>query len=74
MTVSELIAGLRAQDIRVWLEEERVRVSAPSGRLTAELQQLYHGLGANRSGGQPGGDSGSSGPDDDVIDADFTVN
>jgi amino acid adenylation domain-containing protein len=39
VTVSELIAGLRAQDIRVWLDGNRVRVSAPSGRLTPDLQQ-----------------------------------
>jgi aspartate racemase len=39
VTVSELIAVLRSQDIRVWLDGDRVRVSAPSGRLTRELQE-----------------------------------
>ncbi|HEU4625141.1 MAG TPA: amino acid adenylation domain-containing protein [Steroidobacteraceae bacterium] len=39
MTVTQLIAGLRARDVRVWLEDGRVRVSAPSGSLTPELQQ-----------------------------------
>ena len=39
VTVNELMATLRAQDVRVWLDGDRVRVSAPSGRLTAQLQQ-----------------------------------
>jgi molecular chaperone DnaK len=46
--------------------------------LTTELQQVFHGLGASRSGGDgqptPQGDSHAQGADDDeVIDADFTV-
>ncbi|MGZ6969941.1 MAG: Hsp70 family protein, partial [Acidimicrobiia bacterium] len=45
--------------------------------LSSELQQIFHGLGAqSTSSGSPGdGSSGSSpsGGDDDVIDADFTV-
>jgi molecular chaperone DnaK len=51
--------------------------------LTSELQQMYHALGAAASAasggaaadgaGQPGTDSGGpQGPDEDVIDADFT--
>ncbi|MEP7242733.1 MAG: amino acid adenylation domain-containing protein [Gammaproteobacteria bacterium] len=39
MTVTEFLASLREQDIRVWLEGERVRVNAPTGRLTPELQK-----------------------------------
>jgi amino acid adenylation domain-containing protein len=35
----ELLGRLRALDVRVWLHEDRVRVSAPSGALTPELQQ-----------------------------------
>jgi molecular chaperone DnaK len=46
--------------------------------LTTELQQVFHGLGASRSGGDgqptPSSDSHAQGADDDeVIDADFTV-
>ncbi|HKA68460.1 MAG TPA: molecular chaperone DnaK [Actinomycetes bacterium] len=42
--------------------------------LTAELQQLYHGLAASRPQDQGTGQSAGRGPDDDdVIDADFTV-
>jgi molecular chaperone DnaK len=65
---AEMLVADARQAVKEEAPLERVR------SLTAELQQLYHGLGANRSGGQPGGDTGSSGPDDDVIDADFTVN
>ncbi len=42
--------------------------------LTAELQQVFHGLGAGRSDGDGTDGSGApEGSDDDVIDADFTV-
>jgi molecular chaperone DnaK len=42
--------------------------------LTAELQQVFHGLGAGRSDGDDTDGSGPpQGSDDDVIDADFTV-
>jgi molecular chaperone DnaK len=50
--------------------------------LTAELQQIYHGLGSSAGGapgGGAGGPNGSPGPapgggaDDDVIDAEFTT-
>jgi molecular chaperone DnaK len=42
--------------------------------LTSELQQVFHGLGAGRSGGDDTDGSGSpQGSDDDVIDAEFTV-
>jgi molecular chaperone DnaK len=52
-----------------------VEEKAPLDRLrqlSAELQQMYHGLGASR----PAEDAAPAGPataDDDVIDADFTV-
>ncbi len=56
---------------------QAIKEEAPLDRLrslTAELQQLYHGMGA----GRPSGDAGPSAPppssgEDDVIDADFTV-
>src|SRR4029079_8248256 len=38
MSAPELLAQLRALDVRVWAEGERVRLSAPRGRLTAELR------------------------------------
>jgi molecular chaperone DnaK len=52
----------------------------PVRSLTGELQQIYHALVAMPAGAAaqrpPGGDgqSGGSAADDDVIDADFTVN
>jgi molecular chaperone DnaK len=64
-------------DARKAVEEQ-----APLDRLrsmTAELQQVFHGLSASRPDGSPDGSpngsaSGSStADDDDVIDADFTV-
>jgi amino acid adenylation domain-containing protein len=39
VTVTQFIASLRDRGVRVWLEGERVRVSAPSGVLTPELQK-----------------------------------
>jgi amino acid adenylation domain-containing protein len=38
MTVSELLKRLRASDIRVWADGNRLRVSAPRGALDADLQ------------------------------------
>jgi len=38
MTVLELLAKLRSLDVRLWVEEDRLRVSAPDGVLTAELR------------------------------------
>ena len=56
---------------------QAVKDNAPLDRvrsLTAELQQLYHGLAASRSQDQGAEQSSDRGPDDDdVIDADFTV-
>ncbi|MET8054311.1 molecular chaperone DnaK [Streptosporangium sp. NPDC005286] len=66
---------------------EAIKQEAPLDRvrsLTAELQQVYHSLGASASGasgpgapgegasGAPGGQAGG-GRDDDVIDAEFTT-
>jgi molecular chaperone DnaK len=60
------------EDARKAIQEQ-----APLDRLrslSAELQQVFHGLGASRA---PDGPPPSQGPspanDDDVIDADFTV-
>jgi molecular chaperone DnaK len=59
---------------------EAVKEQAPLDRvraLTAELQQLFHGLGAattSVSGGpRDAGQADEAASDDDVIDADFTV-
>lgn len=70
-------AEMLVTDARQAIKEE-----APVDRLrslTAELQQLYHGMGAGAAasagaeGGTPGADTGTGrGPDDDVIDAEFT--
>ena len=38
MRAPELLAQLRALDVRVWAEGEQVRLSAPRGTLTAELR------------------------------------
>ena len=46
MTVTVLLEQLRQRDIRVWDEGGRLRVNAPAGALTAELQQE---LSARRS-------------------------
>ncbi|MEV4750658.1 molecular chaperone DnaK [Streptosporangium sp. NPDC049248] len=63
---------------------EAIKQEAPLDRvrsLTAELQQVYHSLGASASGasgpgkgatGAPGGQAGAGG-NDDVIDAEFTT-
>jgi molecular chaperone DnaK len=58
---------------------QAVQEQAPIDRirsLTAELQQVYHSLGASTAPG-PGGEAApgepAAGGDDDVIDADFTV-
>jgi len=59
------------EDARKAIEEQ-----APLDRLrslSAELQQLFHGLGASRTTqSEPSSDTATA-PDDDVIDADFTV-
>jgi molecular chaperone DnaK len=59
---------------------EAVKNNAPIDQarsLTSELQQVYHGLGAETSTASPEGsgegERASSSDDDDVIDADFTV-
>jgi amino acid adenylation domain-containing protein len=39
VTAVELLKKLRALDVRVWLQDDRVRVSAPAGVLTPELQR-----------------------------------
>ena len=61
---------------------QAVKEEAPLDRvrsLTAELQQVFHGLTAARGGGDEGpppptgATGGPPGGDDDVIDADFTV-
>jgi molecular chaperone DnaK len=62
---------------------QAVRDQAPLDRardLTTELQQVFHALGATAgesagagAGPRAQGPSGEPGPDDDVIDADFTV-
>jgi molecular chaperone DnaK len=54
---------------------QAVKEEAPLDRvrsLTSELQQIFHGLGATRSGEAPPPPSAPA-DDDDVIDADFTV-
>ena len=35
---AELLSALHARDVRVWVDGDRLRVSAPKGALTAELQ------------------------------------
>jgi molecular chaperone DnaK len=58
-------------DARKAIEEQ-----APLDRLrslSAELQQVFHGLGASRATGGPASTESADAGDDDVIDADFTV-
>jgi molecular chaperone DnaK len=61
------------------VEEARkaIQEQAPLDRLrslSAELQQVFHGLGASRpADGMPSSQERSAAADDDVIDADFTV-
>ncbi|MGB9405292.1 MAG: amino acid adenylation domain-containing protein [Candidatus Acidiferrales bacterium] len=38
MTTAEFLDQLRTHDVRVWVEGDRVRCSAPNGRMTTELQ------------------------------------
>jgi hypothetical protein len=38
MTVLELLGRLRSQDVKVWVDGERLHVSAPKGSLTPALQ------------------------------------
>jgi molecular chaperone DnaK len=61
-------AGLLVGDARKAVAEEDSVERLRS--LTAELQQLYHGLGVSGGGN---GDPSGSGRDDDVIDAEFTA-
>jgi molecular chaperone DnaK len=59
------------EDARKAIQEQ-----APLDRLrslSAELQQVFHGLGASRAAGGPPPMEPSGADDDDVIDADFTV-
>ena len=39
MTARELLAALRAQDVTLWAEADKLRYRAPSGTLTAELRE-----------------------------------
>ncbi|MET0461278.1 MAG: molecular chaperone DnaK, partial [Ilumatobacteraceae bacterium] len=58
-------------DARKAIEEQ-----APLDRLrslSAELQQVFHSLGASRAAGGPASTESADAGDDDVIDADFTV-
>jgi len=58
-------------DARKAIEEQ-----APIERLRsliADLQQVFHGLGANRPSDEPPSASRSAADDDEVIDADFTM-
>ena len=64
------------------MPRQAVKEQAPLDRvrsLLTELQQVYHGLGASRSGDvgvdrlDRSGTGSSGADDDDVIDADFTV-
>ncbi len=59
---------------------EAIKQEAPLERLrslTADLQQIYHGLSSVTAGGgfgaEPGAPGGRPGRDDDVIDAEFTA-
>jgi molecular chaperone DnaK len=55
---------------------QAVKENAPLDRvrsLTQELQQVFHGLGARRQEDEAADRTGQPGGDDDVIDADFTV-
>jgi amino acid adenylation domain-containing protein len=36
LQIDQLLSSLKEQDVRVWIDGERIRVSAPSGVLTAE--------------------------------------
>ena len=38
LTTGELLERLRALDVRVWAEDGKLRVNAPSGALSAELR------------------------------------
>jgi molecular chaperone DnaK len=61
---------------------QAIKEEAPIDRLrslTAELQQIYHGLSATAGAGRPTGGTPPPGPtpggggDEDVIDAEFTT-
>jgi molecular chaperone DnaK len=56
---------------------QAIKENAPVDRmrsLTSELQQVLQGLVARQPAEQQPGDRGGGTTDDDVIDADFTVN
>ena len=40
---SELLADLAVKDIKVWVEGDRLRCSAPAGAMTAELRDQLKG-------------------------------
>jgi molecular chaperone DnaK len=66
---AEMLVGDARQAVKEGAPVDRLR------SLTAELQQIYHGLGVAGAPGEVGDGSPppGSGVDDDVIDADFTV-
>jgi molecular chaperone DnaK len=66
---AEMLVGDARQAVKEGAPVDRLR------SLTAELQQIYHGLGVAGAPGEAGDGSPppGSGVDDDVIDADFTV-
>ena len=43
MTIAEFLLMLRGRDIRVWLENDRLKVSAPEGSLTPEMRETLAG-------------------------------
>ena len=43
MTVIELLNALRRLDVVVWVDGDRLRVNAPKGALTPELQAALSG-------------------------------
>jgi thioesterase domain-containing protein len=40
MTIAELLADLRGRDVRLWVEQDRLRCSAPAGALSAETKAV----------------------------------
>ena len=39
MTLLELLSALRARDVKLWVDGERLRYSAPSGVMSSELRE-----------------------------------
>jgi molecular chaperone DnaK len=66
---AEMLVG----DARTVLKDEEQPSLDRLRSLTAELQQLYHGLGAGPDTTAAAPDGTPGGPDDDVIDAEFTT-